>query len=512
MLEHYLEPKIRRKIRLCSLLFTLQRASMQHLADLIGQSQSVVKEALTEMSVELRDKMVLTMKKNEAAIVVRGTSNQTEIIHAICHRSMFLKCLAFLVTNPGEPFARFTDKYFLSAATAYRIKGHCVNFLERVNLSYDKNRIVGQEYRIRFLIALLSFRFGFDCVDFDERSIDRAYQFIHAASPNFTRQFLKQTPELYGYYARLVALVWLRHNHADKAIYSPDMEAAKQYFNYERFCGLADEVLQPQLPFVFSQADYDYLYLATISVAQTGFETGKYKADYATRQAVMLNKPQVKQLVDLFEAAFGSKLIQRVEFRDAIVEFASKYIGNLQGLVYDRSIFGTSNMAYHKEILALVREIVAKWQQKARIILPPDDNHIEYLCCRIEVLLATLVAPVDIIVCTNVMGTYRMIAGYLDTYFTKTQVRTMPFLLDQPLSQLAKLVDPDTIVLAIPDYRRYLENYVAPSQIIDIHVSFPEINISRIQAECRRHWIAKLTAEAKDATRHLAFAELHDKN
>lgn len=496
MLEEYLEPKIRRKLKIAHILFTYQTAKISELAKLVGRGQAAVREAVTELSAELRGKMRVTMHQSDVTIALESSFDRSQIITAIASKSLVLKCLVFLLTNPHQPFIQFTDKYYLSSATAYRIKRQCVDYLNQVGLKLVKQRVAGDEFRIRFLIALLSYRYGMDCAQFDQASMRRAYGLISAASPNLTRAFLQQNPETYDYYAKLVALTWLRHDKGSERIYSHELETKKKFFDYDKFCGVAERALQPSLPFPLTQGDFDYLYLVTCVTGLNGFESGYLKVDQRRRRAVMLPTVKMQALTKLFAAAFGRKFVEDEQFQDAILEFNRKFLLNLQGLVYDRTLVQTSVLSYHQHVMRVVEQIIKRWQEQCRIYLPVDHNHVEYLVCRIEVLLATLITPANVVVFTNVADTYNMIKSYLDAHFTTTEMRINPFLLSQPLDQLKGLLTPDTLVVATPNYHRYLQNFVADKNIIDIEVSFPEINIIRLRQRVNELWEQKLIALA----------------
>ncbi|WP_252356807.1 helix-turn-helix domain-containing protein, partial [Escherichia coli] len=67
---------------------------------------------------------------------------------------------------------------YISQATAYRIRTNCRKYLKKVGLNVRQNHVVGPEYRIRYLIALLHYQFGMTIYDFDKTSMNKVVSLI----------------------------------------------------------------------------------------------------------------------------------------------------------------------------------------------------------------------------------------------------------------------------------------------------------------------------------------------
>ena len=98
------------------------------------------------------------------------------------------------------------DEHFLSKSAAYRVRESCVHYLHSVSLDIHHNRIAGEEYRIRFLIALLYYKYGFDCCNIDETSTALARTFILASNQVIDLHFLEHSVEEYGLFECLLIL------------------------------------------------------------------------------------------------------------------------------------------------------------------------------------------------------------------------------------------------------------------------------------------------------------------
>ena len=74
-------------------------------------------------------------------------------------------------------------------------------------MDIKKNKVIGEEYRIRFLIALLYYKCGIDCCDIDEYSIKLIKEFIISTNQSITFEFLNNATNEYDYFDCLMSLL-----------------------------------------------------------------------------------------------------------------------------------------------------------------------------------------------------------------------------------------------------------------------------------------------------------------
>ena len=104
-------------------------------------------------------------------IVFHGEVTVMELLHAIYQSSNVLHCLKFLILNEeNHSLTSFIEEQYLTKSSAYRIRED-PEILQAIGLSLKGNQIVGEEYRIRFLIALLHYKFGIDCYELSDNDL-----------------------------------------------------------------------------------------------------------------------------------------------------------------------------------------------------------------------------------------------------------------------------------------------------------------------------------------------------
>lgn len=133
-------------------------------------------------------------KQQHVSLSILDKVNTLKLLHAIYAHSDILHCLKFLLTNDTcKPFTIFIDDNFLSKSTAYRTRKVCLAYLHMIGLDVKKNCVIGEEARIRFVIALLYYKYGIDCCDIDEEAVAFARCFILSTNQTIDLDFLKKT-------------------------------------------------------------------------------------------------------------------------------------------------------------------------------------------------------------------------------------------------------------------------------------------------------------------------------
>lgn len=179
MLDKYLEPSIQNKLQTFYLLRSRSEVSIKEIKNLLKTTSANSLLFLHELNNALCGLAEIQIQNPLASLYVYENVSFLELLHGIYADSNILHCLVFLIMNTEDrPFSVFMDEHFLSKSTAYRIRESCVRYLHSVGLELFHNRIAGEEYRIRFLIGLLYYKYGFDCCDIDQASTDLARTFI----------------------------------------------------------------------------------------------------------------------------------------------------------------------------------------------------------------------------------------------------------------------------------------------------------------------------------------------
>ncbi|TCD46382.1 hypothetical protein D3X11_02880 [Streptococcus sp. X16XC17] len=203
MLDSYLEEKIQSQVIVLNALLEFKELSITELLEVTKLTEkTAIKILLTlqDLSIYNPIKFILTTHRLSINLIfiIKSTSNR----HSYSYSPTLLvqKKKVF----PLLPYRCIC----LAPPTAYRLKAKCEAFLQDVGLSLRKNRLIGPEYRIRCLIALLDYRYGYHLYDFNDGSYDLVLNLMVASNDNLSREILEKTPDEYLFFATLLSLGW----------------------------------------------------------------------------------------------------------------------------------------------------------------------------------------------------------------------------------------------------------------------------------------------------------------
>lgn len=211
MLNNFLENNVQKKLHVFSILHICRSISLKNLSKEVKISPASIIMLIDELNFDLQG--IAEISKTSATIKLKICENVSffEIFHAIYRSSNVLECLRYMIMNDShDSFSNFSEERYLTRPSAYRIRQNCVNYLHEIGLDVNKNKVIGNEYRIRFLIALLHYKYGIDCYEMDAHSTQMAREFIVSTNDKINMQFLEYTSGEYGYFECLLILAWKR--------------------------------------------------------------------------------------------------------------------------------------------------------------------------------------------------------------------------------------------------------------------------------------------------------------
>lgn len=159
MLNRYLEKSIKNKLELFSILHSTNPIAMKDLLSFFPMSINTVNALINELNDDFTGLAVI--QKNTSGFSIRLYEETTfmELLHAIYQDSVVLKCLKFMILNDRNcSLAPFIEENYIAKSSVYRIKQNCCEYLQQIGLDIRNNKVVGEEYRIRYLIALLHYK------------------------------------------------------------------------------------------------------------------------------------------------------------------------------------------------------------------------------------------------------------------------------------------------------------------------------------------------------------------
>ena len=155
-------------------------------------------------------------------------------------------------------------KEYISRATGYRIRDKCLDFLKEVGLSLDRYQVIGPEYRIRFLIALLEYKFGIHLYEIKEKELNSFINGFVLPMPTSHKEAFEAATEESRFFSILVVLMWKRKNFPVVLPASQELEKLKALLVYPKLITLTKKILEPALQVMFTPTDYDYLFFSLL--------------------------------------------------------------------------------------------------------------------------------------------------------------------------------------------------------------------------------------------------------
>lgn len=503
MLDKYLEPSIRNKLQTFYLLRSRPEISIKEIKELLKTTTANAFLFLHELSRDLCGIAEIQIENSFASLLVYEDVSFLELLHGIYSDSNILNCLKFLITNREQlPFSAYIDAHFLSKSAAYRIRESCVHYLHSVGLDIYHNQISGEEYRIRFLIGLLYYKYGFDCCNIDESSTDLARMFILSSNHVIDRHFLDHSVEEYGLFECLVILTWKRKDYASPIPPSRDLDMLKELFPYKKLKTCFQNVVEKALSITFSDEDYDYLFLVYCCTNNCVFSDQWTKEDVLRLHDIVFSQPAFSDLLHTLEKRFGNEIMNSHELKAALLYFYKKCILELQCLIPDKHFYlNSTNSELLLAIEDCLADILKNWRQVHKIKYEMDPGHVLYLSTQIGAVLCQLIKPIPVLVVSDLIAEVVTVRLLLSRVFSPMRVTLIPFFLNaQPISLLRQ--QKKSIILVYKKFDHLLSEIGIPEDnvIIPISSEMTSVDIGKIRK-------AVLEYELNESFRLLSLSE-----
>lgn len=442
MLDNFLENNVQRKLHIFSILHISHSISVKELSKEVKISPASISVLIDDLNFDLEG--IAEISKNATTIEMKALEDVSffEIFHAIYKSSDMLKCLRYMIMNDShDSFTEFSEEYHLSRPSAYRIRQNCVNYLHEIGLDVRKNKVIGNEYRIRFLIALLHYKYGIDCYDIDAHSIQIVREFIVSTNDKINIQFLEDTSGEYGYFECLMILAWKRKEYPLTFEKSEELEKLKQLFIFPELKKHLKETIENRLGVSFSDYDYDYIFLVYCCTNSCVLADHWKQEDITLVHNIIFSIPKVKNLVKQFENKYGTKMSQSHAFKSAVIYFYKKCIFNLHCIIPDKHFYlDSKNDSSKLMIQQCISEMIEAWKTENNIPYPVDEGHLQYLSLQVFSIMQQFMEPVQILVVSDLTAEVEILMLYLERKFSQQRVTITPVLFNaQDLTFMAKL-------------------------------------------------------------------------
>lgn len=432
MLHDYLEKSVQNKLNILYVIHTRGSVSGRQLSEILDLSMSGVALLVNEINTQLKGYASIVNTASNLSLQYQNNSNLTSLVHIICHSSNILKCLAFYIGNNNcQPFSAFYDKYFISQANAYRIRQSCKDYLRSIDLDLCQNTVCGEEYRIRFLIALLHYKYGINCCNITERDITTVRRYILSTNHCIDQKYLQHMQIEYGYFEDLFILSWKRKQFDIKMPHNSQLEKLKNVFIYQKMKETVRNSLEKEVGITFSEDDLDYMYLVYCSTNSCLFADQWKKADIQLVHDAVFSDQLFVNLMMRVEKVFGKEVAQSHPIRVTFIYFYKKTLYGLCCLIPDEHFYMDANHRTSTQILyQLLSDMIGSWKEENRLKNAIDRTHIYYLTLQIEFILRSKLAKVPMYVISDQNGELEVMHFTMEHYFASRCREIRPLLIN----------------------------------------------------------------------------------
>lgn len=396
MLDKYLEESILNKATILQIILEFQTIDIEQLAQLTEFSEKIIYQHLAELKEEFNDLFYLKVFANTAHLDLITKINPSICFHRIYQSSTFLHLLRYFLQEEKESFICFIQKEYISRATGYRIRDKCLDFLKEVGLSLDRYQVIGPEYRIRFLIALLEYKFGIHLYEIKEKELKLVYQWIRSSNAHISQEAFEAATEESRFFSILVVLMWKRKNFPVVLPASQELEKLKTLLVYPKLITLTKKILEPALQVMFTPTDYDYLFLAYCTTPNPFSRDKWLEHDRDTALDIIMKQGMLLPLIQKFRLLFGDELINSQPFRIVMLFFMKPFICNLQSLVPNSYIFQYDHRGLFDPLYLLLSQLVKEWMKEVGLTGEVYKYHIYHVTIQLRELIYANMAPISL--------------------------------------------------------------------------------------------------------------------
>lgn len=459
MLDSFLEQRIIIKQNIFHILLDNDSIDLFTLSHLLNTSEKNTKYLIDCLCNEIPELKILKKDRDVYCMELPNFELPFEVLYPTYRTSGVLQCLKFFITNHDHhPFSKFSLEQHYSLANAYRIKEKCQNYLAEIGLSIKNNFIFGEEYRIRYLIALLDYKYGIDCGYFDSHSRDLARNFICQTNKTINKEFLDLTREKYGYFENLLILSWKRKQYSPFIEIPNDLKLIQKLFVFDLLNEYVQKYIENPLNINYDESDYYYVFLIYCTSNCCVFADRWNDERIAEINRLLLNIPNLKDLREKIEAKYGKEVADNRMMKITLFTFFKHMILNLEGIIPDKWDCSQSNKTAITEIIAKqMHDLLDHWRSDNNIKYRFEDSKLYFISYQIKTIIRQLINPIKIITISDLILDLETIEYYFMTNYPKGRVEFQSLLLNAKSLEILNEAD-DTIIIINKKFQSILDH------------------------------------------------------
>ncbi|MDY5483255.1 MAG: helix-turn-helix domain-containing protein [Clostridium sp.] len=432
MLHDYLEKPIRNKLNILYVIHTRNSVTSRELSEILHLSMAGITLLITEINAEIINHAEIVNAMSNLSIHYKKDNNLTSLVHIICKNSNILMCMKFYITNKrNRAFSDFYEQYFISTANAYRIRQSCKEYLKSIDLDIDQNKICGEEYRIRFLIALLYYKYGVNCCDINEHDISLIRRYVLSTNKLIDMDYLQRMQNEYNYFEYLFILAWKRKEYDVPIPQNNHFEKLKEIFIYDKMKTTIKRKLEPSLGIRFSENDFDYLYLVYCCTNSCLFAEQWTQEEILKVHELVYSDPLFQNLMEYVKDMLGEEIQASHPIRTTFIYFYKKTLQGLCCLIPDEHFYMDSHKNRSTQLLyQALSDIIGRWKTENGLNNAIDRTHIYYLTLQIEFILRQRAAKVAMYVISDQNAELEVMQLTMEYFFSSRCSEIKPLLVN----------------------------------------------------------------------------------
>ncbi|HEP1521994.1 TPA: helix-turn-helix domain-containing protein [Streptococcus pyogenes] len=410
MLDYYLESDIIDQKILLAILLTEKELTMAAACSQTTLTALKIKQYLRQFNALFKGYLRIELIKSRIYCEVLNDKREA-FFYDIFALSDTLKMLTFLLLdNPKhKSIAVYTRKQGISQSKAYRLIHKLKHYLQDIGLNIVDNTVIGDELKIRYLIALLHKEYGIILYDIQPADIETIHAFIFAAQKNLQpsafldRRFL--------FFDVLLMLTWKRHRYPVHLPHLALFEHLKSLPIFDNIKTIAVDELAPRTRVTFSSDDFDYLFLIYLTT-DNSFLSGYWTSHQRQQLYHLITKdPDYHLLIHRLQALVG-KYSDIHEHIPNLIPFFKRTLYNLQTLItFDGYYFDQyqGNMLLLDKLETVIKDWLYDTGRQGSI----SSGHLHLMCLYLEQILESSIAPINITVIESQETVGNVIANFI---------------------------------------------------------------------------------------------------
>ncbi|HEV4297677.1 TPA: PI-1 pilus transcriptional regulator RlrA [Streptococcus pneumoniae] len=477
MLNKYIEKRITDKITILNILLDIRSIELDELSTLTSLQSKSLLSILQELQETFEEELTFNLDTQQVQLIEHHSHQTNYYFHQLYNQSTILKILRFFLLQGNQSFNEFTQKEYISIATGYRVRQKCGLLLRSVGLDLVKNQVVGPEYRIRFLIALLQFHFGIEIYDLNDGSMDWVTHMIVQSNSQLSHELLEITPDEYVHFSILVALTWKRREFPLEFPESKEFEKLKNLFMYPILMEHCQTYLEPHANMTFTQEELDYIFLVYCS-ANSSFSKDKWNQEKKTHTIqLILQHTRGKHLLSKFKNILGNDISNSLSFLTALTFLTRTFLFGLQNLVPYYNYYEHYGIESDKPLYHISKAIVQEWMTEQKIEGVIDQHRLYLFSLYLTETIFSSLPAIPIFIILNNQADVNLIKSIILRNFTDkvASVTGYNILISPPLSE-EHLTEP-LIIITTKEYLPYVKKQYPKGKhhfltiALDLHVS-----------------------------------------